>query len=286
MADVALQCTRRDMSDKLTAGDLSIVTRATGPYHQVVVYHGHLRPDLRADMTGVTGCIGQDIDVRHRLIIGVTTAARAHDKLMVDPVDLCKRSRVVAFLADRRDGHVGRREGLIGELPQMARGTSGADQTMVNFSHRREETGEVTAATILTRNRHVIVRLTRRDVFIMATDAGATHRLVVYPQYRHKLGGVMTGIALPTGGYMVCGLAQRVEVVMAGGTVASHPVVVIEPHRLPAEIRMTVGTLVVYRNVIGRLAGHNDVVVAVLTATEDFVVIDNGNWLPGDRAVA
>lgn len=236
-------------------------------------------------MTRIARGIGEDINVVHRFIVRVATCTGAHHKLMVNSIHSRKRFGVMALLANRHNRHMGRRERLIGELPQVTRRAIGADQLVIDFSDRLPEAGEVATTTILAQNGHMGVRLTRRDCIVVAADTGAAHRVVIYLHHRYKLGGAVTGLTLVIGGYVMGWLTERIEIVMAGHTRPTH-LVMAEAHRLPADIRVAIRALIVYEDMVSRLTGRGDVVVAVLAAAKNFMVIDDRNRLPSYSAVA
>lgn len=236
-------------------------------------------------MTRIARGIGENINVGHRFIVRVATDTGAHHKLMVNSINSRKRFGVMALLTNRHNRHMGRRERLIGELAQMTRRTIGADQLVIDFSDRRPEAGEVATATILAQNGHMGVRLTGRNHIVVAADTGATHCVVIYPHHRCKLGGVVAGLTLIIGGYVIGWLAESIEVVVARHTLPTH-LLMTEAHRLPADIRVAIRALIVHEDMVSRLTGRGDVVVAVFTAAENFMVIDDRNRLPSYCAVA
>lgn len=89
----------------------------------------------------------------------------------------------------------------------------------------------------------------------------------------------MAGVANRIDINVICRPAGGAEPVVAIRAGAGYEVVA-EVHRLPSQVRMAIGTFILYLNMVGRLPRCCDVVMAVAAESEYFMVIHSGHRLP------
>jgi len=226
------------------------------------------------------------LDVTARLAGGpgtiVAAAAAAEHVRVVDDHDRFERDNRMTCLADVVREHVRRRFAdridVVVALHAVAHDVCVIERR--GFPRKRGVT-----RTAVEQRRNVALRLAGRGGPVVALCTVALHVHVINGDDRLERNGRMAAFTDVIGAYVRRRFADRIDVVVALEAIAGD-VDVIERRGLPRQRRVTRRAIDRRRNVARRLAGCQGAVVATSAAAEHVVVIDHGDRLPRDGAVA
>lgn len=121
--------------------------------------------------------------------------------------------------------------------------------------------------------------LTRGHLIVVATSTGADYIIMVHNIDGEECHCTVAGLTNRVNAYVIHRSPGGINPVVAIHTCASYEVVV-EVYRLPSQVRVAIGTFILYLNMVHRLSGCYDIVVAIAAEAEDLVVVHSRHCLP------